>query len=236
MDEWKKLSNDPIFPYFAPFAVFGIFLGLESLDPRAVYVLYPIKTFVVALVIALLWRRFPSFGPMNRNLFLLSSAVGVAGCVLWVGLDPYLVDRPAADLDKGFNPMQFANSGWGMAMVWALAGFRILGATLVVPIMEEVFWRGFLMRFLVPETVRDVVNDNFEKVPMGTFRFVSFTVTTVAFSLVHGVQWPLGIVVGLLYGVWFVRTKSLGAVMIAHGVTNLFLGAYVLTTQRWYFW
>lgn len=236
MSFWKKLSSDPIFPYFAPFFLFGFFLWLESLDPRAVYVVYPIKTFAVGLTIAMLWGRLPSFRPMNRNLFWLSAAIGVAGCVLWVLLDPFVVQRTPEELGKGFNPFLFKDSGWGMEMVWALAVVRILGATLVVPIMEEVFWRGFLMRYLIPETVKDVVNDNFEKVPIGTFGVVSFAVTTAIFASVHGAQWPLGVAVGLLYGWWFIRTKSLGSVMIAHGVTNLLLGIYVLVSQRWYFW
>ncbi|PAW78384.1 MAG: CAAX prenyl protease-related protein [Verrucomicrobia bacterium Tous-C9LFEB] len=236
MKFWKQLASDPIFPYFAPFFLFGFFLWLESLDPRAVYIVYPIKTFCVGMVLVLLWRRFPEFGPLTKPIIWQSAAIGAIACVIWVGLDFVLIKRTTEELSKGFNPLLFKDSGWGWEMVAGLAAFRILGATIVVPIMEELFWRGFLMRFLIPETQKDVINDNFEKVPMGTYGFFSFAVTTVAFACVHGVQWPLGLAVGVLYGWWFIRTKSLGAVMIAHGVTNLLLGVYVLVSQRWYFW
>lgn len=233
MNFWKSLSKDPIFPYFFPFFLFGFFLWLESLTPQAVYAVYPIKTFVVGLTLAWLWPRFPSFGPLTKETKWLSVAVGVAGFALWVGLDPVWVEHK--DPTAGFNPYTFKDSGWGPAMAWGLIAFRLIGAVCIVPIMEEVFWRGFLMRFLITEKT-GIVNDDFEKVPIGTFRWFSFVVTTAIFASVHGPQWPLGVVVGILYGWWFVRTKSLGAVIIAHAVTNLLLGVYVLVSQRWYFW
>jgi uncharacterized protein len=230
---WRRLSSDPVFPYVAPFFLFGFFLWLESLHPAAVYIVYPIKTFAVGLTLALLWNRFPSFGPLPRRNLFLSIAIGVGGFFLWVGLDPVLVKR--TDFSSGFNPYLFAESGWGSQLVWGLAAFRILGAVIVVPIMEELFWRGFLMRFLIGEK-GVFIKDDFESVPIGTFGWISFIVTTAAFASVHGSQWPLGVVVGILYGGWFIRSRSLGAVMIAHGVTNLLLGLYVLASHRWYFW
>ena len=44
------------------------------------------------------------------------------------------------------------------------------------------------------------------------------------------------IVWGLLIAVLLVRTRSLGACIVAHAVTNFLLGAYVLYTREWFFW
>jgi CAAX prenyl protease-like protein len=151
----------------------------------------------------------------------LSIWVGIVGVVLWVGLDPVLVryDQPLI----GRNPFQL----YPASEAWVLFGFRLAGISLCVPVMEELFWRGFLMRWLIKE--------DFTSVPLGTYQPLSFWATTACFATVHGAEWPLAVVVGLIYGIWFVRTKSLGNVMMAHGVTNLLLALYCLITNDWHF-
>jgi membrane protease YdiL (CAAX protease family) len=72
-------------------------------------------------------------------------------------------------------------------------------------------------------------------VPLGTYRPLSFWATTACFALAHGPEWPLAVVVGVIYGAWFVRTKSLGSVMLAHGVTNFLLTIYCLLSNDWHF-
>jgi uncharacterized protein len=215
---WQSLVRSPIFPYFAPFFLFGVFLYLESLHPLAVYAVYPIKAFAVGVMILWLWRRLPSF---EIRAWRGSVIVGVIGFILWVVLDHLLIQHDPA---KGFNPYIFGEG----SMAWGLIAFRLMGAVLVVPIMEEIFWRGFLMRYIIQE--------NFETVALGTYRPISFAITTVAFASVHGNQWFLALVVGLLFGGWFLKTKTLGDVIIAHAVTNLILGIYVIQTQKWFFW
>jgi CAAX prenyl protease-like protein len=221
MKSFLAYWRHPATAYIAPFVLFAVFLSLESVTANAVYWLYPVKTVAVAALIALLWKRLDPLAP--RSVFL-SILVGVLGFVLWVGLDPVLVSR--TDFDTGFNPWRFAAGN--QLLAWILIFFRIAGAALVVPITEEIFWRGFLMRYLIHE--------DFTREPLGKYSHFSFWVTTAAFASVHGAQWPLAVVVGILYGGWFLRTKSLGNVILAHGVTNLLLGLYVLYSQRWYFW
>jgi CAAX prenyl protease-like protein len=93
--------------------------------------------------------------------------------------------------------------------------------------MEELFWRGFLMRWLIRE--------DFTAVPIGTYQPFSFYATTALFAMEHGAEWPQAVVVGLIYGAWFVRTRKLGDVMVAHGVTNLLLALYCLGSNDWHF-
>lgn len=210
--------KSPALPFIAPFFLFMAFLVAEGWCPDQHYLLYVPKTLLVGAVILWFWKSLPNLKPASP---LLSILIGIAGVVLWVGLDPWLVryDQPLV----GRNPFQLYPSG----EAWALFAVRLFGISVVVPIMEELFWRGFLMRWLIKE--------NFTEVPLGTYRPFSFFVTTAFFAAEHGSEWMLGLIVGLLYGAWFVRTKSLGSVMLAHGVTNFLLALYCLAFDDWHF-
>jgi uncharacterized protein len=214
----KNSALAEIAPFVAPFLFFMVFLSVEGLFPEQHYLLYPFKTILVAVILAWYWRSLPSLIPTAP---MLSLVVGTAGVLLWIKLDPLLVryDQPLI----GRNPFQIypANDAW------PLFAFRLVGITLCVPLMEELFWRGFLMRWLIKE--------DFLSVPLGTYRPFSFWVTTACFAAVHGPEWPLAVVVGLLYGAWFVRTKNLGSIMLAHGMTNFLLALYCLFTNDWHF-
>ena len=87
----------------------------------------------------------------------------------------------------------------------------------MVPIMEELFWRGFLMRFLI--------HSQFERLSLGQYRPVSFFVTTACFAAVHGVEWPLAVIAGLLR---FLRTRTT-LVFVAY---RLVLGVALFTMLK----
>jgi hypothetical protein len=212
------MTKSQALPFIAPFFLFMLLLSAVSYFPDQHYTLYPIRTIAVLAVLVWYWRSLPPLTPAAPMASLL---VGVIGVVLWIGLDPILVhyDQPLI----GRNPFQLYPAG----EAWALFGIRLLGITFIVPVMEELFWRGFLMRWLI--------KDDFTSVPLGTYQPLSFWITTACFAAVHGSEWPLGVIVGLLYGAWFVRTKSLGSVMLAHGVTNLLLALYCLIAHDWHF-
>ncbi len=114
-----------------------------------------------------------------------------------------------------------------MLLRWGFIVSRVLGATVVVAFMEELFWRGFLIRWLVKE--------DFKRVPLGTFTWSSCLVTVVLFGLEHDL-WLAGLVCGALYNWLYYRTRSIPACVIAHGVSNGLLAAYVLATGDWKFW
>ena len=210
--------KSPAWPFVAPFFLFMIFLAVEGWFPDQHYLLYPFKTIGVGAVILWFWRALPSLRPAAPGL---SVAVGVIVVALWIGLDPWVVhyDQPLI----GRNPFLLYPAG----EAWVLFAFRLLGIALCVPVMEELFWRGFLMRWLIKE--------DFSSVPLGTYQPLSFWVTTALFAVEHGSEWALGLMAGVIYGAWFVRTKSLGSVMLAHGVTNLLLALYCLVSGDWHF-
>lgn len=105
---------------------------------------------------------------------------------------------------------------------------RVIRAVVLVPVIEELFWRGFLMRWLI--------NPHFESVELGTFQRFAFWATAVLFAVEHGPYWEVGLMAGIAYNWWMVRTKRLSDVIVAHAVTNLCLAGFVLVTKRWEFW
>jgi CAAX prenyl protease-like protein len=106
--------------------------------------------------------------------------------------------------------------------------FRWLGPTLVVPVMEELFWRDYLWRTLIAP-------NDFKLARVGEWDTKAFWLVPVFFASVH-VQWATAFVWAVMIGLLLLRTRSLGACIVMHAVTNFLLGAYVLWTHDWYFW
>jgi CAAX prenyl protease-like protein len=93
--------------------------------------------------------------------------------------------------------------------------------------MEELFWRSFLIRY--------VISPDFSRVPIGMFTWSSFLITAVLFGLEHNL-FVAGILAGIAYNLLLYYTRSLSACILAHAITNFILGVYVLQTGKWHFW
>jgi len=137
----------------------------------------------------------------------------------------YRLFKPA---DDPFNPFEFFES-WPPAALWTFIVVRIASATLVVPVMEELFWRDFVWRTVIAP-------NDFKLAAVGEWDWKAFVGVSLAFSIVHGNWWLTAIVWGAMVGWLLVYTKSLGACIIAHAVTNLLLAVYVLVYRDWAFW
>lgn len=217
----------PIFVRTLPFGLYIALLVLEGLLPDwvpgfDVRWLYPVKAGLVALALALLWRHYTelrTWGLPLRHL-LLSVAVGVVVLILWVNLDAgwMLLGEPGA----GYNPTDEAGR-----IDWMLVAFRIAGAALLVPIMEELFWRSFVQRW--------VQQHDFLNLHPARMGLKALLIVSALFAVEH-LQWLAGLIAGLAYGWLYIRTRSLWAPIVAHAVTNAALGAYVVDTGQWSFW
>jgi CAAX protease family protein len=95
-------------------------------------------------------------------------------------------------------------------------------------VIEELFWRGWLPRWLQ--------NSQFARVPLGQYTSFAFWATAILFAAEHGPFWEVGLVCGIIYNWWMRRTRSLGDLMLVHAVTNLALSVYIILTERWMFW
>lgn len=211
------MLKHPWIAYVLPFGLFALvtYLGpLFSLSPALVY---PIKTFLVLASLLLVRKAWQE--EIRLTFDPVALAVGTVVYLFWVGLDPVY---PKPD-PQGFNPFEHAQG----SVAFGLAGIRLFGAVLVVPVMEEVFWRSFAMRYLI--------SSHFQAVAPGTFTAFSFAAVALAFGLEHH-HWLPGILAGVAYGWLLVRTKNLFSPILAHSVTNLFLGIHVLATGTWRFW
>ena len=217
----------PIFVRSLPFGLYISLLVLEGLLPDwapgfDVRWLYPVKAGLVALALAVLWRHFSelkSYGLPFKNL-LLSLAVGLGVLVLWVNLDAgwMLIGK----MGDGYNPTNAAGQ-----IDWMLVAFRIAGAALVVPVMEELFWRSFLQRW--------VQQPDFMTLDPAQIGLKALLIASALFAVEH-VQWLAGLIAGLAYGWLYIRTRNLWAPIIAHAVTNGGLGVFVVATGSWHFW
>jgi CAAX prenyl protease-like protein len=184
------------------------------------YWIYPAQTLLCGAV--LFWfRQDYDFGRVRQPAFVLG--IGVFAFVLWISPQVILGFPPRT---TGFNPELFAANP---SAYWLTVSFRFLRLVVVVPLVEEIFWRGFLLRYLI--------NERFYNVPFGAFSWLSFGVVSVAFGFAHSApDWVVAIITGAIYNFVAYRTKSLISCVIVHAVTNLLLGLWIMSTQQWGFW
>lgn len=110
---------------------------------------------------------------------------------------------------------------------WTLTAMRLFGSAVVIAVIEEFFWRGFLYRWLV--------NEEFLSVSMKCLKWGLLLLTALFFASVHN-RWLAGLITGIIYGLLIIRTGNIWAGVIAHGLTNLLLGIYVLQQEAYQFW
>ena len=213
-------------PYVAPFGAVIALLAAHSILPLSPLAEQAVWILVVTAILIALSRPVLDFRIRNWGGSLL---LGVAVCAIWIGPDRIF---------PGYHSFWlFTNSVTGSVASslpeasrgdWAVLSLRTLRAALLVPIAEELFWRSWLMRWLIGQNV--------EKVPLGAWSARAFWIVAVLFAVEHGAMWDVGLAAGVLYNWWMVRTKSLGDLILAHGVTNLCLSVYVVLAGRWEYW
>jgi len=240
----KQLKSSATLARVSPFFIFVLLtFGQGSFGEASRYWMYGVKTLVGAWMV---WSLRPAIPEMRWAVSWQAIAAGVAVFVIWVGLDPFypsldqliqqyvypllrriglsswcVPTRPAAH----WNPnVQF---GHGSALAWFFVVVRIAGSALVVPPIEEVFYRSFLYRY--------IAKPNFESVPLGAFLLVPFVVTAAIFGFSHH-EWLAGILCACVYQGLVCWKKRLGDAMIAHAITNFLLGVWVAWKGAWWFW
>jgi CAAX prenyl protease-like protein len=209
-----------------PFATYLLFIVLADLLGRAGFTgaqlrwLYPAKIAAVTALLVVFWAHYHELRTPRMPLpaVALAVAAGVVVLVLWLNLDAgWMVLGQSA----GYDP-----SGEG-ALWWLLVGVRWLGATLVVPVMEELFWRSFLMRWLEAP--------DFEQVDPATVKWRHIVVTVILFGVEHNL-WLAGVAAGLAYSLLYRRQRNLWSPILAHAVTNGLLGVWIICTANWTYW
>jgi uncharacterized protein len=216
----------PSLPYVLPFAVFLFFLAIQDYTAVLGRWEFPLRIIVLSLVLLTVSR--PVLDLRVRHLFG-SIALGVAVFVIWIGPDVLI---------PGYRQhWLFQNSIMGtikssidpaLRQDSLVLLIRSLRAIILVPIIEELFWRAWLMRWLI--------NQDFQSVKLGAYTASSFWLTALLFASEHGPYWEVGLLAGIAYNWWMIRTRSLGDCIVAHAVTNALLCLYVIQTQKWEYW
>ncbi len=215
-----------------PFIVFIVFMALENAlsgaTPPAIAQqldlrwLYALRVSLVVATLAYFWRHYielklPAQAPLSQ--WMAAIAVGVGVFILWINLD-----QPWARMgeSQGINPLQPDGS-----LNIGIAVFRLAGLALVVPVMEELFWRSFILRW--------VDHKNFMQLPPEKVSAKAFWLTAILFASEHNLLLA-GLLAGCAYNLLYMRTRSLWLPVCAHATTNGLLGAWMLYTQNWQFW
>lgn len=208
-----------------PMAAFLLLTQAEIWWPSYYVAFYVLKTLAAAALLLIGWKFYT---PIRWNHWWLGALLGVVGLVQWVGMEKLLLHSFPHYLHASgaiFDPMTQIDSP---AERWSFIFFRWGAASLVVPVMEELFWRDFAWRSVIAPA-------DFKLAGVGEMDWSAFLLVSLLFCSVH-VQWITALVWGLMIGGLLVWTRSLGACIVMHAVTNFFLGLYVLRTGDWYFW
>ena len=224
-----QIERRKLLAFVLPLAVFLLLQALAGLLPKGGtafwlssprFWIYPAQTFICGALLIWFWRDYDLRAPRRTGLAV---AIGFLVLALWVAPQAVFGFGPRLD---GFNPETFANQP---AAYWATVLFRFLRLVVVVPLLEEIFWRGFLLRFFI--------NEKFDAVPVGTFSWFSFAIVTLGFGFSHSPSdYIAAFITGALYNCVAYWTKSLASCVVAHATTNLLLGLWIMHTRQWGFW
>lgn len=213
-------------PYVVPFVVFLGLLAIQDYIPLPQRTEFGLRLVVMAAVLWFCSRQVISFRVVS---LLPTIGIGVAVFLIWIAPDAlfpgyrshWLFQNSVTGSAKG------SVAGSGQDDIWLLV-FRSLRAVVIVPIVEELFWRAWLMRWLIDR--------DFWKLPLGAWGASAFWITAALFASEHGPYWEVGLIAGVVYNWWMVRTRSLGDLILAHAITNALLSAYVIFGNKWEYW
>jgi CAAX prenyl protease-like protein len=217
----------PAIPYVAPFLTFVAIMGIEKGMGLPTMWMYPLRV-VATLAVLLAVSRVPLAVRPSRPL--VSSLLGALVFLLWVGPDVvfgpgyrhfWLFQNSITGAAASSVPIVLTHSFWFLAL-------RTASCALLVPPVEELFWRGWAMRW--------VIESDFERIPLGAYHALAFWLVALMFAAEHGPYWEVGLATGIIYNWWMVRTRNVTDCIIAHAVTNGLLSAHILITHQFQYW
>lgn len=223
--ERSSVKSSSSIAWVGPFAVFMLWLAVDKWVPLA----NPAKEIVRDLVLVAAILGFSRHVLPRRALHWGASiALGLAVFALWVAPDTLIPGWRGHWLFQNDITGRLKTSIAPAELTPLMLVLRTMRAALIVPIIEELFWRGWLPRW--------IQDTRFERIPLGRYSTFAFWATAALFAVEHGPFWEVGLLTGVIYNAWMRRTGSLGDLMLTHAVTNLALSIYVIWSGRWTFW
>jgi uncharacterized protein len=223
-----SFEPSPPAPNGEPAAKSWFDLGIEY---RHYPLVYSVKIAMTVAAMVFVWPGYRRF-PLKLN-WALPLMVGVAGAAVWIAL-ANLQHAVLAQAESGwlkslgarsaFNPLEELKDQPLLAC--GFLAIRFFGLVLVVPVIEEFFLRGCVMRY--------VVSERFWEVPFGNVSSTAVIAGTLIPVLMHPQE-------ALAAAVWFsavtwlmIRTRNIWDCVLAHAVTNLLMGIYVVASGQWW--
>ena len=220
------MTRSAAVPYTAPFAVFLALLILHTVHPLPDLADQTAGLAAMTLVLWLVARPVLDFRVLR---WMPTVLVGAGIFVIWIGPGLLFPNyRHSALFENAVLGTARASLSEGARRDPVVLAMRVIRSVVIVPIVEELFWRGWLMRWLI--------DADFRRVPLGAYTAMSFWAVAVLFAAEHGPYWDVGLAAGVIFNLWMVRTKSLGDLILAHAVTNACLSAYVVAAGKWEYW
>ncbi|MDF1505422.1 CAAX prenyl protease-related protein [Roseisolibacter sp. H3M3-2] len=214
--------------WVGPFAVFMAWLALDGQLPLEQPVKEVVRDLVILGSILLFSRRVLAVHARRAPHWLASVGLGLAVCALWVAPDLLVPGWRDSALFQNDVTGRLKTSIPAGELTPLMLVLRTMRAALLVPVLEELFWRGWLPRWLQ--------DTRFSRVPLGTYTTFAFWGTALLFAAEHGPFWEVGLLCGIIYNWWMKRTRSLGDLILVHATTNLALSLTTIATGRWEFW
>ena len=218
--------------YITPFALYLILSQFLTQAPQELYPLLYCGVVLVTGVITFVLLHKKNIIRIHSDI-IAGVLFGVIGIITWIFICKLQLEQSLIGFLPGwlqpearpaFNP--FLSIGDPLQQRGFIA-VRLLGLAVLVPIVEEVFWRGFLMRW--------IIDPDWQKQPLGRFTLSSFLWTTLLFTLAHP-EWFAAAVYCTLINILLYWKKDLWNCVVAHATSNLLLGGYVLYFGAWELW
>lgn len=218
-------TGQSILAWVGPFAVFMAWLAVDKYIPIA----NPAKELLRdAVLVAAIFGFSRHVLPKRAPYWLASIGLGLAVFALWIAPDALVPGWRSHWLFQNGITGHLKTSIPPNELTPLMLVLRTARASLLVPVIEELFWRGWLPRWIQDSRI--------DRIPLGQYSRLAFWATAVLFAAEHGPYWEVGLVCGVTYNWWMQRTRSLGDLILVHAVTNLALSLYVIGMGRWEFW
>jgi exosortase E/protease (VPEID-CTERM system) len=184
------------------------------------------RLYVLRIVAAacVLWFCRQGYTGLSWSWSWAAVGIGILVFVIWVAMEP--LSSKAGASGAMAIPQGLSSLSTFAALLW-LAG-RTLGFIAVIPLVEELAFRGYLLRRLV-----DV---DFQSVPSTRFTWPSLLISSFLFGGMHQERFLAGTVAGLFYALAVLRRGQLSHAIVAHATTNSLIAAFVLGTGTWSLW
>jgi exosortase E/protease (VPEID-CTERM system) len=212
--EGEVETVNPTVPYLLPFlAILGAAMISRAMSADFEW-FYSLRVLAAA---GALWYSRRAYQALDFRFGWLGVAAGAVVFAIWIALEP---------AGHSASPAALTNASNLTRISWIT--LRIVGAVAMVPVAEELAFRGFLLRRLS--------SSDFESVSWTTFAWAPFLISSAAFGIMHGERWLAGTIAGAIFALVQIRRGRIGDAIVAHAVANVLVAAWVLVGGNWQLW